>query len=215
MSTLADSIHRTVTFIDLAGFTTATVAHGDEVAADLAERLVELTTMSLGEHDELVKSLGDAVMLVSRSPADAVALAGRICHRADYEPAFPLLRIGMHHGAATERNNDWYGTTVNIAARIAALARPDQVVGTEPIAEVAVDCGLEVVALGPTLLRGTLEPVDLFTVTPCPSVQDRAVDPVCQMAVVPPAAASRLSGAGRRYFCSLACAAVFDELADM
>ena len=48
------AIERTVVFIDLAGFTVATAAHGDETAADLAERLGELTTTSLGDGDQLV-----------------------------------------------------------------------------------------------------------------------------------------------------------------
>ena len=76
---------RTVGFIDLAGFTVATAAHGDETAADLAERLGELTTTSLGDGDQLVKGIGDAVMLVSNSSHEALALAGRICHLADHE----------------------------------------------------------------------------------------------------------------------------------
>lgn len=202
---------RTVTFIDLAGYTTATSAHGDQVAADLAEKLVALANASLGQTDQLVKGLGDGVMLTSRTPADAVALAGRVCHRADHEPAFPLLRIGLHHGPVVERNDDWYGATVNIAARVAALAEPDQVVGTSPIAEAATRRGMEVVELGATVLRGVKLPVDLFAVTPCPPVEGRAVDPICRMAVMPPAAANRTHGTHRHYFCSPECARAFDD----
>lgn len=152
---------RTVTFIDLAGFTTATAAHGDETAADLAERLVELTNRSLGPDDQLVKGIGDAVMRVSDTPADALVLAGRICHLADHEPAFPLVRIGLHHGPVVERNHDWFGNTVNIAARLVSRAGPGQVLGSTSVTEAATRAGMDVIDLGPISLRGAPEPVAL------------------------------------------------------
>lgn len=204
---------RTVTFIDLAGFTVATATHGDETAADLAERLTQLTTISLGPADQLVKGLGDAVMLISDNPHDALGLAGRICHLADHEPAFPRLRIGVHHGPVVERHGDWFGTTVNVAARIAALAQPDQVLATTEIANAADAAGMAVTALGSTALRGTPDPVDLYAITACPAVPDRAVDPVCHMAVDrPSAAAARTRDGVEHLFCSPECAATFDRL---
>lgn len=202
---------RTVTFIDLAGFTTATAAHGDETAADLADRLVELTNRSLGPDDQLVKGIGDAVMLVSDTPADALALAGRICHLADHEPAFPLLRIGLHHGPVVERNHDWFGNTVNIAARLASRAEPGQVLGSTNVTEAATRAGMDVTDLGPTHLRGAPNPVTLHAITPCPAEPNRAIDPVCKMAVDPARAAATRARDDTSYtFCSTACADLFD-----
>ena len=207
------AIERTVVFIDLAGFTVATAAHGDETAADLAERLGELTTTSLGDGDQLVKGIGDAVMLVSNSSHEALALAGRICHLADHEAAFPLLRIGLHHGPVVERGGDWFGATVNVAARIAALAQPDQVVATAAVADAAEHAGLAVAALGPTALRGIPEPVDLYAITSCPALPDRSVDPICQMAVGrSSAAATRTVNGVEHLFCSPECVRTFDRL---
>lgn len=205
-------VERTVVFIDLAGFTVATATHGDETAADLAERLCDLTTISLGDGDQLVKGLGDAVMLVSTSSHDALALAGRICHLADHEAAFPLLRIGLHHGPVVERGGDWFGATVNVAARIAALAQPDQVVATAVVADAAEHAGMAVAALGPTSLRSFPEPIDLYAITSCPALPDRAVDPICQMAVTRSHAAATSTAAGIEHlFCSRECAATFDR----
>lgn len=202
---------RTVTFIDLADFTTATAAHGDETAADLAERLVELTMSSLGPNDQLVKGIGDAVMLVSDAPADALALAGRICHLADHERAFPLLRIGLHHGPVVERNHDWFGNTVNIAARLVSRAGPGQVLGSTSVTEAATRAGMDVTDLGPISLRGAPEPVALHAITPCPTEPNRAIDPVCKMAVYPARAAATRSRDDTSYtFCSTACVDLFD-----
>lgn len=203
---------RTVLFIDLASFTIATATHGDDTAADLADRLVELTTSSLGATDLLVKGLGDAVMLVSRNSHDALVLAGRICARADHEKAFPLLRMGLHHGPVVQRNDDWFGTTVNVAARLAALSQPGEVLTTTAVADAANDAGMNVEPLGPRSLRGIPEPLELYAVTPCPAEPSRVVDPTCHMAVERTLAAATRTVAGtEHHFCSLDCADTFDR----
>ncbi|HZJ27962.1 MAG TPA: YHS domain-containing protein [Acidimicrobiia bacterium] len=56
------TVERTFVIVDLAGFSAATEAHGDETAADLATQLTGLATEALGPRDQLVKSLGDAVL---------------------------------------------------------------------------------------------------------------------------------------------------------
>ncbi len=204
---------RTVSFIDLAGFTVATATHGDETAADLADRLTQLTADSLAHGDQLVKGMGDAVMLVSQTPIDALALAGRICRLADYEYAYPLLRIGVHHGPLVERSGDWFGTTVNIASRVAARARPGQVVTTAIVAAAGARSGMTVSELGDATLRGIADPIALFAVTACEETPDRAVDPVCLMAVARQhAAARRMVDGVEHLFCSAECATSFDRL---
>lgn len=203
---------RTVLFIDLVDFTVATVTHGDHTAADLAERLVELTTSSLGSTDQLVKGLGDAVMIVCHKPHNALALAGRICDRADHESAFPLLRMGLHHGPVVERHDDWFGTTVNIAARLAALAGPGDVLTTDTVVTAAAGAGMKVEQLGAQRLRGITEPVEVFSVTPCPAEPNRVIDPNCRMAVERTlAAATRTQGGNEYHFCSVTCVNTFDR----
>jgi class 3 adenylate cyclase len=60
----------TIAFVDLAGFTALTEAHGDKQAADLAERFLELARNALGRSHRLVKVIGDAVMFASGSAVD-------------------------------------------------------------------------------------------------------------------------------------------------
>lgn len=212
---VASSSERTFIFIDLAGFTTMTVAHGDEDAADVAERFAELARNELKEGDQLVKSIGDAVMLTSSTPEAGLALVARICHRADVEDAFPALRAGLHHGPAVSRGADWFGTTVNTAARIAAQAAGGQVLGSLAIADAAASLGVPGRSLGATHLRGLLAEIDLYEVIPCAPV-DRVIDPVCQMALRPRAAVGQMERDGKTYwFCSSSCVASFiAELSD-
>jgi len=73
----AETVERTFSFVDLAGFTALTEAHGDLDAVDLLDRFISLARDSLSAGDELVKSIGDAVMLATPGPGAAVAaLAG-------------------------------------------------------------------------------------------------------------------------------------------
>lgn len=197
---------RTFTFLDLGGFTIMTVAHGDADAADVAERFTHLATIALGSEGRLIKSIGDAVMLASPDPAAALRLVARICQGADQEPAFPLLRGGMHHGPAIRRADDWFGTTVNTAARIAAHAAGEQVLASQPVAQVAQDLGLPSRPLGATRLRGLPEEVELFEVVACPPAE-RVIDPVCLMALDPAAAMTQVvHGTHHHWFCSWRCA---------
>ena len=72
----------------------------------------------------MVKRLGDGLMLRCADPEQAVRLALRIvAEQGDRAP----VRVGMHTGPAVERGGDWYGTTVNVAARLCAAAGAGEV----------------------------------------------------------------------------------------
>ncbi|MDQ6812099.1 MAG: adenylate/guanylate cyclase domain-containing protein [Actinomycetota bacterium] len=121
----------TFLFADLCGFTEFTTRHGDELAADLAiafhERVRELAS---NEGCDVVKAIGDAVMVRSADCARAVRLACRILALGGCG-GYPPIRIGLDSGPATERDGDWYGTTVNTAARVADAATPGQLLVTD------------------------------------------------------------------------------------
>lgn len=80
---------RTFSFVDLAGFTALTEAHGDLDAVELLDRFTGLVRASLSADDELVKSIGDAVMLASPEPGAAAMLAG-LWQRCSEAPGFLL-----------------------------------------------------------------------------------------------------------------------------
>lgn len=201
---------RTFSFVDLAGYTALTEVHGDESAANLADRFVSLARSALGPDDQLVKCLGDAVMLTSPDPVAGVSLVGRLCAGTDAEDAFPVVRAGLHHGTAVRRADDWFGAAVNLAARVTAEAGGGEVLVTAPVADALVEAGLPVEPLGPVTLRHISEPVELFRADPCPHPHERVVDPLCHMQVTPATAAGRLRHRGHdHWFCSLSCAAAF------
>jgi len=121
----------TFLFADLVGFTRFTVKHGDDRAAELAvsfqERVCALAA-SLGCH--VIKTIGDAVMVRSENSHSALELGRGILDLAEHE-RFPLVRVGIDTGPAVERNNDWFGSTVNTAARVTAAAIAGELLMTE------------------------------------------------------------------------------------
>ena len=204
----------TFLFADIAGFTALTEAHGDEDAANLVAGFTDAVTAELpstgGTH---VKTIGDALMLRIPDPAQAVLLGLRITHELMRGPGSPAVRVGLNHGPAVERDGDYIGAAVNLAARVSSVAGGGEVLVTGHTAALAPDiAGVLYEPRGRQELRNVREPVDLFAAVR-QGEQDAdmlPIDPVCRMAVDPEHAAGRLMLDGTAYFfCSLACAGAF------
>ena len=205
-----ESVERTFFFVDLAGFSALTEAHGDAAALAVVDLFVAMAKAALGAGDEFVKSLGDAVMLASSEPASMVATVSRIWRRCEETSGFPLPRAGAHHGAAIACDADYHGSAVNTAARVAAHAAGGRFLATATVAGAARDAWLGVTDLGEYRLRNLLEPLGLFEIRLGSQETAYGVDPVCRMRVEADRAAGALTHAGRHfYFCSLNCVAAF------
>lgn len=205
----------TVLFVDLVRFTSLTEVHGNEVAADAALELYEIARDVAVDGVELVKTLGDGVLFVMPRPMAAVAAATQVVERL-HELARGLdARAGADHGVVTERGGDVFGTTVNVAARAADLARPGALVVTRPVALSASNADYAVVPIGPKSLKGLMEPVELFEIDPCEHDDEAVTDPVCGMRVNRRSAIvlSDWSG-GSLGFCSSRCVGIYEQAPD-
>ena len=199
----------TFSFVDMAGFSALTEAHGDDAAARFAMRLAELVERALGGEGRIVKTIGDAALVVTPMPDQAVRFISRLWSATTDEADFPVLRAGLHHGDAVERGGDVFGAAVNLAARVAAQARGGQVLLTAVVADAARAGGYPVTPLGRVALRNLREPADLFALELGPGTGD-IVDPVCRMRVSPERAVGHLRIDGVTYwFCSLGCVRAF------
>lgn len=204
----------TFVFADIAGFTALTEAHGDEEAAALAGRFCDAVRCELDVYGaEHVKSIGDALMLRVADPEAAVRLGLRVAGGLLPEHGAPAIRVGMHHGPAVERDGDFFGATVNLAARVAAEAAGAEVLLTASTAALAPALdGVVYEPRGRRDLRNVREPVELFAATAvgASGAKHLVVDPVCQMSVDPDRAAGRLVFEEvAHFFCSLECAGHF------
>ena len=203
----------TFLFADMAGYTALTEAHGDEHAADAAADFCRRVREIAGDRGEVVKTIGDAVMCHCPDAAAAIAFGVETTRHFGGEHGALPVRVGMHTGPAVERAGDWFGATVNVAARVAALAAGGEVLLTEATATAAGELdGIALRRHGMHELRNVAEPVRLLRAVaggehPEPAMD---VDPVCRMVVDPGQAAGELEYRGRRHrFCSLECAASF------
>jgi len=159
-------------FADIVGFTAYTEDHGDLAAAELASRLRLGVEEQLGVDAHVVKTLGDAVMVRIADPAEAAAAGARIAQRALSRPGDPRVRVGIHHGTAIECDGDFFGTVVNVAARVAALARPGEVLVTAELERAAHArtlrrSGVVLEPFGERVLRNVSRPVALHVAALC------------------------------------------------
>jgi adenylate cyclase len=149
-------------FLDLVGYTRLTEERGDQAAAALAGRLAVLVERSAREHGGVpVKWLGDGVMVHYREPAGAVLAALGLVAQLP-AAGLPPAHVGVAAGPVVVQGGDYFGRTVNLAARIAAHASASRVLVSEPVAERAPPQGVSFVELGPVRLAGIAQPVRLL-----------------------------------------------------
>jgi adenylate cyclase len=151
-----------MSFLDLVGYTRLTEERGDAAAAELAGALAVLVDRSCREHGGVpVKWLGDGVMVHFREPAGAVLSALRLVEQLP-EAGLPPAHVGVAAGRVVAQGGDYFGRTVNLAARIAARAGAGQVLVSGSVAEAASPEGVAFVELGELRLKGFARPVRLL-----------------------------------------------------
>jgi adenylate cyclase len=148
-------------FLDITGFTRLTEERGDAAAADLATRLATLVRRASREHGGTpVKWLGDGVMFYFREPGAAVPAAlemVEVVGRHDLPPA----HVGIHAGPVVFQDGDYFGRTVNLAARIADYARPGEVLVSQEVVDAAEGGPVTFTEIGPVELKGVPGPLRL------------------------------------------------------
>jgi len=154
-----------VCFADLVDFTRLGEDIDPVELGQVAGRLTDLALEVTVPPVRLVKTIGDAVMLVSPREVDplvetALALQERA---ADEREEFPEVRIGMANGEALGRAGDWYGRPVNLASRVTAYARPGTVLTTNEVRD-AVNGDYSWSKAGVRRFKGIREPVGLVRV---------------------------------------------------
>ncbi len=165
---IGGTVELTVCFADLVEFTRL----GEEIAAEelgmVAGRLEEMASAVAEPPVRLVKTIGDAVMLVSTEPEPMVAAALALIEAAEQEgQQFPWLRAGLASGPTLPQSGDYYGRAVNLASRITNVARPGSVVLDEATKEIAGE-GFSYSYVGERRLKGLDYRVKLFRARPKP-----------------------------------------------
>jgi adenylate cyclase len=155
-----------IVFLDITGYTQLTDEHGDAAAAQLAARLGPLVQRTSVAHGgRAVKFLGDGVMFVFPEPGPAVLAALEMVQ--DVEAAgLPPAHVGIASGPVIFQEGDYYGQTVNLAARISDFARPGEVLVNSAVVDAAQLPEDAFVEVGPVELKGVAGPIRLLAARP-------------------------------------------------
>jgi adenylate cyclase len=148
-------------FLDLSGYTRLTEERGDEAAASIAATLGRSVQQSAQDHGgRAIKWLGDGVMLYFPDPEAAVISTLEL---ADRVPAagLPPAHTGIDAGPVIFQDGDYFGRTVNTAARIASHAGPGQVLVSDPVVRSTQDPAIRFVDIGLVELKGLPHPIRL------------------------------------------------------
>jgi class 3 adenylate cyclase/YHS domain-containing protein len=194
-----------IAFVDLAGFSAATDVYGDELALKMLGLFEDFVRQSLGGGAPL-KWIGDEVMLAFDDASAALTVLDRLLTRCREEPRIPLTRTGLHWGPVLRREDDVFGSTVNVASRLTAMANPGEVLTTDAVAAVARSNGIDVEDRGLRQIRSVSEPVHVYAIAMARAADPQWIDPVCKMHA--PHTAYRRAP-GQRWFCSPLCAAAY------
>jgi adenylate cyclase len=152
-----------VCFLDLTGYTRLTEERGDEAAAELAETLAALVRRRSQEHGgRPVKWLGDGVMFYFPDPGEGVLAALDMVEGVATQ-ALPPARVGIDAGPVIFQEGDYYGRTVNIAARIAEYARPGEVLVSQEVVDAAEGTPATFTTIGAVELKGVSGPLRLHS----------------------------------------------------
>lgn len=182
-----------VLFADVAGSTRLYEQVGDaEALATIGRCLALAENVARGYGGRLIKTIGDEAMIVLPAADQATEAAGEIQTKMAALPPHGTVRvafrIGIHCGPAIERDGDVFGDSVNVAARMVALAKSGQVILSASAVE----------SLSPRLRR-SLREVDVLTVKGKEKdirifelLWQDGTDEVTALATRPPLRASRL-----------------------
>jgi adenylate cyclase len=160
----SDSRQQAIGFADLVGFTELGETVAVEELGDVAARLSRMAGEVVEPPVRLVKTIGDAVMFAAPEPTPLVNAALALVERGERTDDFPPLRVGISYGPAVNQWGDWFGSTVNLASRLTARARPSSVLVSEDVRERVGEDGYMWSSAGPKKLKGFSAPVKTFRV---------------------------------------------------
>ncbi len=152
--------HVALLFIDIKNFTAYVDTAGDAAGIAAIEQFDRIVIEEQGEHGHLVKALGDGFMLAYPDATEAVAAAHAMIRRMPHELG-PALHGSVHEGLALHRGGDYFGRTVNLAARLLGLSGTGELLVTRPVVQSSAHRFLWEPRVT-THIRGFRDPIEIY-----------------------------------------------------
>src|SRR5215468_6638282 len=168
---MSESQSITILFADVSGSTKLFETRGDVEARRLVAAILNALADVAGRHGgHVVKTIGDEIMCTFPGPMQgllgSVDMQKRIAHDVAFARDNLAVRIGLHHGDALVEDNDVYGDAVNTAARMASLAKREQIITTASTVRMLTNAGmLRTRSVGQARVAGKQHPIDIVDVT--------------------------------------------------
>lgn len=160
----------TILFADVCRSTQLFEQYGDVKAREIISNVLSALTQVTKKHGgAVVKTIGDEIM-ATLPTATAGVLAGcdmqrRVASDLTLARYSIMIRVGLHYGSVLREDNDVFGDAVNVAARMAGLAKGQQIVTTQStVQDFDASDNLEVRSLGKTRVKGKLMPIEIVDV---------------------------------------------------
>jgi adenylate cyclase len=196
---------------DLSGYTALTETHGATSAADLIDRYLQIVSTCLIGDCKLQERTGDEVMILSASPDFLLSTALMILQQTAVEENFLQVHGGLHYGKLLERNNSYFGSAINLTARMAAKATGGTFWCSDSFtAAVSGMTGFKVNAKGKHRFKNVHDETSITEVSN--NGFDRfVIDPVCRMLILDKNVAVQHAEKTGTYFCSHTCHDIFNS----
>jgi len=166
---MSQSRPQTILFADVAGSTRLFETKGDVEARRLCSMVRDALSVVCQQYGgRVIKTIGDEIMCTIPTALDGVLAARDMQRKMARDINFVrdslAVRIGLHYGPALEENGDVYGDAVNTAARMASLAKREQIVTTASTINGVGDKAPETRSLGRARVSGKLLPIEIVDV---------------------------------------------------
>jgi class 3 adenylate cyclase len=165
-SGISVSEQRTILFADVSGSTRIIERAGDVEGRGFVAGIVdELSRITDQFRGTVVKTIGDEVMSSFAEPLDAVVAAvemQRVIRKRDpLRDIQPKIKVGVHGGPVIIEQGDVHGDVVNVAARVVAMAKADQILTTAATMALLAAVRIPTRSLGSHTVRGREEPLEI------------------------------------------------------
>jgi adenylate cyclase len=196
---------------DLSGYTALTETHGASSAADLIDTFISIAEKCLIGDSRLHERTGDEIMIVSASADCLLATAMMIGSHASKQEHFLQLHGGLHYGKVLQRNNHFFGSTINITSRIAAKACAGSFWCSSAFANaLSGKYNYHLKSKGNHSFKNIDKEKEIFELVNEESIQPY-IDPVCRMLILDPKKAIAHSDDPGIYFCSAHCSETYSN----
>lgn len=166
---MSESQPTTILFADVSGSTKLFELRGDVIARQLIAAVLNALGEVASRHGgRVIKTIGDEVMCAFPGAVNGLLastdMQKRVAHDIGFAKENLAIRIGLHHGDALHEDGDVYGDAVNTAARMASLAKREQIVTTASTVEGVTAGAVRSRSLGTARVSGKMLPIEIVDI---------------------------------------------------